>query len=225
MTFLILAATVLWAVYSLRSGGGSLRRSLGNLVAGAGDSSRTLRRPGAHRAVDLLAALRVLLYFLAAVSVLALAITGFVPYWVWGQRSSGFSLLVHVAFAPVFAVCVTGLVLLWAHRQRLDAWDLEWARRSASRPVEKEAGLGREGRQEGDGPRAATSPHSPKQKLVFWGLVLLSPLVMGSIMMGMYPIFATPGQRALLMLHLIAGLLFVILAIVQVVLLVSSSTE
>jgi len=39
----------------------------------------------------------------------------------------------------------------------------------------------------------------------------------------MYPLFGTPGQRLLLTLHLVSGLLFVVVAVAQVVILVGAS--
>ncbi len=208
-TLVILIAAFSWAGYALRAGPGSPKRSLQQLIADARSSFKELRSFRGLRAADLLAPLRVVLYFLAGVSVVVLAITGFVPYWLWGQHASGFSLVLHVTVGPVFAVCMTVLTLLWAHRQRLDARDMEWLSRRTTRSEAESDALA----------------YSPAKKLTFWAMVLLSPLVMGSIMLGMYPVFATPGQQALLSLHLIAGLLFILVAIVQVVVLVNSSRQ
>jgi cytochrome b subunit of formate dehydrogenase len=155
-----------------------------------------------------LASLRVLFFALAAASVVVLALTGFISYLLIGSVS-GVSLVLHVAIAPVFAVCMTAATLLWAHRQRLDAQDLTWLSSIAQRGK----GL----------TRSAGTERSPALKLSFWAMVVLAPLIMGSIMLSMYPLFGTPGQRSLLTLHLVSGLLFVVVAVVQVVILVGAS--
>ena len=152
---------------------------------------------------------RVLFFAIAAASVLVLALTGFIPYLLTGESVSGVSLVLHVAVAPVFAVCMTAVTLLWAHRQRFDAQDLRWLSSIAQRrngPTES-SGTGR----------------SAALKLSFWAMVVLAPLIMGSIMLSMYPLFGTPGQRSLLTLHLVSGLLFVVVAVAQVVILVGRS--
>jgi hypothetical protein len=56
-------------------------------------------------------------------------------------------------------------------------------------------------------------------------MVILAPLIMGSIMLSMYPLFGTPGQRFLLTLHLVSSLIFVAVAIAQVVILVTANDD
>jgi cytochrome b subunit of formate dehydrogenase len=219
-TLLILLATFAWAGFAMKAGPGDLGSTTRRLGAEAKAALERLRGYRSLRAADLLASLRVSLLSLAAASVIVLAITGFVPYWIWGQHTSGFSLVLHVAVGPVFAVCVTALTVLWAHRQRFDARDMEWLRRRSSRGEEGEGG-----NEDDDIEAAATSSYSAAGKLTFWALVLLSPLVMGSIILRMYPVFSTPGHRALLTVHLLSGLLFVLVAVIQVVRLVNSSAK
>jgi len=151
----------------------------------------------------------VLSYAIAAASVVLLALTGFIPYLLSGDSVSGVSLILHVAMAPVFAVCMTMLTLLWAHRQRFDSRDFSWLRGIARRRIDEST--------------VAAAGHSPALKLSFWAMVILTPLIMGSIMLSMYPLFGTPGQRLLLTLHLVSGLLFVVVAVAQVVILVGAS--
>jgi cytochrome b subunit of formate dehydrogenase len=212
-TFLILVAAFAWAGHAIKAGRGSVSSSIRRLGTDARASLERLRSFRGIHAADLVVSLRVLLYFLAAVAVVVLATTGFLPYWIWGPHASGFSLVLHVAAAPVFAVCMTALTLLWAHRLRLDSVDLARLSRTAADSQGEETADTRPG-------ATATA-----NKLTFWALVLLSPLVMGSIILRMYPVFSTPGHQALLSLHLVSGLLFVLVAVIQVVLLVNSSAK
>jgi cytochrome b subunit of formate dehydrogenase len=149
----------------------------------------------------------VLFFAITAASIVVLTLTGFIPYLLTGSVS-GVSLVLHVAIAPVFAVCMTAITLLWAHRHRFNAQDLEWL------------SAGARGK---DGVTAPAEPgRSPALKLGFWAMVILVPLIMGSIMLSMYPLFGTPGQRFLLTLHLVSGLLFVAVAVARIVVLVGA---
>jgi cytochrome b subunit of formate dehydrogenase len=193
LTLAVLVAVTGWAVYAVRAGGGSLRGSLAWLVS---ESTASLGR------------VRVLFFAIAAGSVVVLALTGFIPYLLTGSVS-GVSLVLHVAIAPAFAVCMTAVTLLWAHGQRFNARDLNWLSNVARR---------RKGLTE-----SADTRRSPALKLFFWAMTILAPLIMGSIMLSMYPLFGTSGQRSLLTLHLASGLLFVVVAVAQIVVLVGDS--
>jgi len=216
LTLVVLVAVTGWAIYALRAGGGSLRESLVRIVTESKLSLGRLRdeRDGRDDRDDqgsssgvVLVSLRVLFFAIAAASVVVLSLSGFIPYLLIGSVS-GVSLVLHVAIAPVFAVCMTAMTLLWAHRHRLDAQDLRWFWSIAQRRngVTESAGTG----------------HFPAMKMSLWAMVILTPLIMGSIMLSMYPMFGTPGQRSLLTLHLVSGLLFVAAAVAQVVILVGA---
>ena len=153
--------------------------------------------------------LRILFFAIMTATVAMLALTGFLPYLITGEPISGLPLVLHATLAPVFAVCMTVLTLLWAHSHRFDVRDLGRLRRAD-----------REGIASG-----ASQDRSPGLKIGFWALVILAPLIMGSIMLSMYPIFDTAGQRALLTLHLVSGLLFVVVAVAKVVILVNASSS
>lgn len=49
----------------------------------------------------------------------------------------------------------------------------------------------------GTGEGTSTAPRSPARKICFWLLVLLTPLILGSIILSMYPVFGTAGQGSL----------------------------
>ena len=53
------------------------------------------------------------------------------------------------------------------------------------------------------------------RKLCFWLMAFLTPLILGPIILMMYPIFGTPGQEALRKLHFTSSLAFVLLGMVH----------
>jgi len=188
-----------WLAYYLWGRHGSLRRVLEALVAGP---YSTLDGPssGATRGnVGAVAYAGRLAYLVAVVCVVLLALTGFVPYVVFGTPLAGLALLVHVLVAPVFSVSVTALCLLWAHDQQLD----EANRRRVSHAVL------------GSGERPADTARSTARKICFWLLAVLTPLILGSIMLSMYPILGTAGQESLRTVHFASTWAFLVVATVR----------
>ena len=51
---------------------------------------------------------------------------------------------------------------------------------------------------------------STARKVCFWSMVVLAPLILGSIVLMMYPVFGTPGQEALRTLHFTSALAFLL---------------
>ena len=54
---------------------------------------------------SLMGILRILVYLVALLCCLVLAITGFYPTLILGQHITGYLVMIHATFAPVFAVC------------------------------------------------------------------------------------------------------------------------
>jgi cytochrome b subunit of formate dehydrogenase len=138
-------------------------------------------------------------YLVAVPSVALLALTGFVPYLLSGESLAGFALVVHVFVAPIFSVCVTVLALLWTHEQRFDTADQRWLSQRIF----------------GGGEGADTPARAPVQKICFWLLVLLAPLILGSIILSMYPVFGTSGQESLRTLHFASALAFLLVSLLH----------
>jgi cytochrome b subunit of formate dehydrogenase len=148
---------------------------------------------------SLLGVLRKLIFLLAILCFVILAVTGFVPRVVFGVAISGWWLMIHATAAPVFAACIAILAVLWADRNRLDKnyWPL------------LNRILGRQ-------PKSAVAPerHELKLRICFWIILVLSLPVILSAVVSMFPIFGTHGQEVLLQIHRYCTLLLSLFAIV-----------
>jgi hypothetical protein len=134
-----------------------------------------------------------------------LALTGFLPVVVMGNRLSGFLLIVHVTAAPLFALSLATLALLWAHRLRFEDDDLHLLLHPGRKTVHS-------------GPRR----RSLALKGGFWILLLLSLPLMGSIILSLFPLFGTEGGESLARIHGYSALLMLLAAVVVVYVTVSS---
>ena len=148
---------------------------------------------------SLLGVLRKLVFLLAILCFVILAITGFIPRVVFGVAISGWWLMIHATAAPVFAACMAILAILWADRNRLDKnyWPL------------LNRILGRQ-------PKSVVAPerHELKLRICFWIILVLSLPVILSAVVSMFPLFGTHGQEVLLQIHRYSTLLLSLFAIV-----------
>lgn len=142
--------------------------------------------------------LRGLLYLLAMTLFLILALTGFLPVIIVGQHLSGALLVVHVTAAPIFALSLALLALLWAHRQRFTAEEWQTMRDLVQRKsVQRDRTL------------------DLLRKVCFWLVLVASlPLIL-SIIAGVFPLFGTEGQEALVAWHGFSALLLTVAAVVH----------
>jgi len=144
---------------------------------------------------------RKLTSFLIKVSFLVLAITGFLPLMLFGTSVSGIGLLLHVLAAPVFALGLVVVSLLRAHDHRFNKNDWQ----SLQHVIGKKP------------PTKKSNPHLAAfaKKISFWLILLLTLPLIVSILLGMYPLFGTHGQEALLQLHGYSALLLVLAVVVR----------
>ena len=149
--------------------------------------------------------LRMLVYLVALLCFMVLAVTGFYPTLVLGEHISGYLVMVHATFAPVFAVCLAVLAVMWASRCRFAYSDWPWferivqwvtlAKSSSEEAPSKSSGLG--------------------QKMTFWLIIFLAlPLIL-SIVLSMFPLFGTHWQELLLGVHRYTALVFALVVIVH----------
>ena len=149
--------------------------------------------------------LRILVYLLALLCFVVLAVTGFYPTLVLGEHISGYLLMVHATFAPIFAVCLAVLAVMWASRCRLSYSDWPGFQRFVQRVTlanstseethYNSTGLG--------------------QKITFWLIIFLAlPLIL-SIILSMFPLFGTHWQELLLSTHRYTALVFALVVIVH----------
>jgi len=153
--------------------------------------------------------LRILVYLVAMLSFVVLALTGFYPVLILGEHISGYLVMVHATFAPVFAVCLAVLAIMWARQCRFAPGDWPWFERLVRRVTLAEAS-----------DAATPRPNSCLgQKVTFW-LIIFVALPLGlSILLSMYPLVGTHWQELLLSLHRYTAYVFALLVIVHTVLL------
>ncbi|MHC4891422.1 MAG: hypothetical protein ACYTEO_18365 [Planctomycetota bacterium] len=73
--------------------------------------------------LSLVGVLRKLVFLLALLCFVVLAITGFYPTLVLGKHISGYLLMLHATFAMVFAICLAVLAVMWASHCRFNEND------------------------------------------------------------------------------------------------------
>lgn len=159
--------------------------------------------------------LRILVYLLALLCFVVLAVTGFYPTLVLGEHISGYLVMVHATFAPIFAVCLAVLAVMWASRCRFAYSDWPWFQRIIQRLTlvksideetpSKSPGLG--------------------QKVAFWLIIFLAlPLIL-SIVLSMFPLLGTHWQELLLGMHRYTALVFALVGIVHIYLVIRTKMQ
>jgi cytochrome b subunit of formate dehydrogenase len=159
--------------------------------------------------------LRKLVYLLALLCFMVLAITGFYPTLVLGEHITGYLLMVHATFAPIFAICLAVLAMMWASRCRFAYNDWPWFQRIVQRVT-----LVKSSQEE---PNHESS--GLVQKITFWLIIFLAlPLIL-SIFVSMFPIFGTHWQELLLDIHRYTALVFAIVGIVHIYLVIRTKMK
>jgi cytochrome b subunit of formate dehydrogenase len=165
--------------------------------------------PLPEQKLSILGIVRRLVYLLALLCFVVLAVTGFYPVLIQGKHISGYLMMVHATFAPVFAICLAALTVMWASRCRLDKSDFPLMQRILRRvtrlkipdePISRSSLLG--------------------QKVAFWLVVFLAlPLIL-SIILSMFPLAGTAGQELLLATHRNVAIVFAIVAVIHTYLII-----
>lgn len=168
-------------------------------------STKKLSPVGILKKLSPVGILRILVYLLALLCFVVLAITGFYPTLVLGEHISGYLVMVHATFAPVFAVCLAVLAVMWAGRCRFVYSDWPWFQGFVQR-VTLVKSTGNE------------TPYNSTglgQKITFWLIIFLAlPLIL-SIVLSMFPLFGTHWQELLLGIHRYTALVFALVVIVH----------
>jgi cytochrome b subunit of formate dehydrogenase len=149
--------------------------------------------------------LRILVYLLALLCFVVLAVTGFYPTLVLGEHISGYLVMIHATFAPVFAVCLAVLAVMWASRCRFVYSDWPWFERLVQWVTSVKS----------TGEEAPSKSTGLGQKITFWLIIFLAlPLIL-SIILSMFPLFGTHWQELLLGVHRYTALVFALVVIVH----------
>lgn len=159
--------------------------------------------------------LRKLVYLLALLCFVVLAITGFYPTIVLGEHISGYLLMLHATFSPIFAICLAILAVMWARKCRFSGSEWPWFQRFVQR-ITLSKSTGKE-----------TPPESSSfgQKIIFWLIIFLALPLALSIILSMYTLFGTYWQELLLEIHRYTALLFSLVAIVHLYLVIRCKTN
>lgn len=167
--------------------------------------------------LNLVKVMKKLVYLVALVHFVILAVTGFYPRLVLGKQISGYWLMLHVTFASVFAVCLAVLAVMWAHTFRFNSSDLTLLQRMLQRVhqlvLQRVAGLKTDAE-----PLRGSLRFG--QKTLFWLIILLALLLIPSIVLVMFPLFGNSWQKLFLEAHRYTALVFVSVAVIHTYLVV-----
>ncbi len=165
--------------------------------------------------LSLLGVFKKLVYLVALLCFVILAVNGFLTAVVLGRSISGYWIMLQTTAGAVFAVCVAVLAVMWACRHRFNESDWPGLQRILERiTLVKRAGEEPLNRSQADGVPGLG------QKITFWLLVVLAlPLIL-SMVSSMFPLFGTHWQELLLELHRYSALLFALVAIVHIYLVI-----
>jgi cytochrome b subunit of formate dehydrogenase len=165
--------------------------------------------------LSLAGVLRKLVYLLALLCFVVLAVTGFYPTLVLGEHISGYLVMVHATFAPIFAICLAVLAVMWARKCGFTRGDWPWFQRMVQRvTLVGNAGEEAPGESSGLG-----------QKVAFWLIIFLALPLALSIVLSMYPLFGTHWQELLLGIHRYTALVFALVVIVHTYILIRTKTR
>ena len=165
--------------------------------------------------LSFLGVLKKLLFLLALLCFVVLAVTGFYPLLVMDKHIYGYFVMVHATFAPIFAICVAILAILWARNHRFNRGDWPLLQRIIER-VTLRKWFPEE---------AADENVSIAQKITFWLIIFLSlPLIL-SIVSSMFPFFGTYWQEFLLAAHRWTALVFAIIAVIYLYLVIRTQLK
>ena len=165
--------------------------------------------------LSLMGALRKLVYLLALLCFVVLAVTGFYPTIILGEHISGYLVMVHATFAPIFAICLAVLALMWARNCRFAHNDWPWFQRIVQRVTLVKI----------DAEEVKSESSGIGQKITFWLIIFLAlPLIL-SIILSMYPLFGTHWQELLLNIHRYTALVFALVSIVHIYLVIRTKMQ
>jgi cytochrome b subunit of formate dehydrogenase len=160
--------------------------------------------------------LRKLVYLLALLCFLVLAVTSFYPVLILKEPIHGYWLMLHATFAPVFAICLAVLAVMWAGNCSFNKNDWPWLTRVIERVTSVKSSS-----QE----NAHCGVLGPVQKVTFWLIVVLAlPLIL-SIILSMFSLFGTYWQEILLDTHRWTALAFAVAAIIHIYLIIRAKMK
>ena len=164
---------------------------------------------------NLVVIFRMLVYLVALVCFVVLALTGFYPVLVLGEHISGYLVMLHATFAPVFAICIAVLAVMWASNCRFAPGDWPWFERIVQR-ITSAKGVDKAAKNKSSG---------FGQKITFWLIIFLTLPLALSIVLSMFPLFGTHWQEILLGLHRYTAYVFTVVVILHTFLLIRTTAK
>ncbi|MHC4622231.1 MAG: hypothetical protein ACYTEQ_31235 [Planctomycetota bacterium] len=161
--------------------------------------------------LTLLGKFKKLLYLLAMLCGVVLAVTGFYPVLILGKHISGYLLMIHVTAGGVFAACLALLALAFAHSHRFNENDWPWLTSMVRGQLQK--------------PKLLPESSDLLRKMCFWLLIVLALPLMLSVVLSMFPLFGTAGQLLLADTHRYSTLAFAVVAIIHTYLIIRAPTS
>jgi cytochrome b subunit of formate dehydrogenase len=161
--------------------------------------------------LTLLGKFKKLLYLVAMLCVVVLAVTGFYPVLVLGKHISGYLLMIHVTTGGVFAACLVLLAFTFAHSRRFNENDWPWLTSLVRRELQKS--------------RLLPESSDLLRKICFWLLIVLALPLMLSVVLSMFPLLGTAGQLLLAEAHRYSTLAFAVVAIIHTYLIIRTPTS
>jgi len=160
--------------------------------------------------LSLVGVLRKLVYLLALLCFVVLAVNGFFTAVVLGRSISGYWIMLQTTAGGVFAVCLAVLVVMWASHCRFTGSDWPWLQRLIRRVI-----LAKTVSEKTGGARSNLG-----RKITFWLIVVLAlPLIL-SMVSSMFTLFGTYWQKLLLDTHRYSALALALAAIVHTYLMI-----
>ena len=122
-------------------------------------------------------------FFILLLVVAISALTGFIPFMIFGVPLGGFALMLHVVLAPIFAILAALFLLSRAETHTFDKNSAAYLKSIFNKKAINE-----------------------KQADAFWArfffwIFIIFAVIVASMVFSMYPIFGTIGQEALLNIH------------------------
>jgi len=165
--------------------------------------------------LSLLCVFKKLVYLIALLCFVILAVNGFFAVVVLERSISGYWIMLQTTAGGVFAVCVAILTLMWARRHRFNKSD--WP---GLRGILERITLVKSADEELLNRNQVDAVPGLGQKITFWLIVVLAlPLIL-SMVSSMFPLFGTYWQELLLEVHRYSALLFALVAIVHIYLVI-----
>jgi len=163
------------------------------------------------RSIWTIGLLKKLVYLLAVLCFVVLSITGFGWWFVLQKRLAGYWAMAHVTFAPVFALCMAALAVMCAHNHRFNKTDWNFLSCIFRRRTPDE--------------EPVSNGSVLVMKVCFWLICGLAiPLIL-SIVLSMFPIFGTQGQKYLLIIHRYCAIAFAVVALIHTFLIIFSGPK